>query len=96
MCIDEDMSTFRNIIDKWPSIGEFASDLGVKYVTAQLMRHRDSIAPRHWNNVVLAARKRSISGVSLEVLAAIEAAEPPPKPKPRPNKRYHEGRKLMA
>lgn len=77
------MSTFRNIIDKWPSLSAFAADLGVKYVTAQLMRHRDSIAPRHWNNVVLAAKKRAIPGVTLEALAAIEAADPPQKLKAR-------------
>lgn len=83
LCIDWGMSTFRSIIDKWPSISEFAADLGVKYVTAQLMRHRNSIASRHWNNVVIAARRREIAGVTLEVLAAIEAGQPAPEPKPR-------------
>jgi hypothetical protein len=77
------MSTFRSIIDKWPSLAEFASDLGVKYVTAQLMRHRNSIAPKHWKNVVSAARDRKITGVTLEVLAAMKADSPPEPPKAR-------------
>ena len=64
-------TTFRSVIDSWPSIQEFADDLGVKYVTAQLMRHRDSIAAKHWKPVVVAARKRRLSGITLDLLASI-------------------------
>ena len=68
------LTSFRAIIDKWPSLQAFADDLGVKYVTAQLMRHRDSVASKHWHKAVTSARKRKIDGVTLEVLAATQAA----------------------
>jgi hypothetical protein len=64
--------TFRSIIDLWPSLQAFADDLGVKYVTAQLMRHRDSIASKHWRQTVISASHRNIPGVTLELLATIE------------------------
>ena len=66
------MSSFRSIIDEWPSLQAFADDLGVKYVTAQLMRHRDSIASKHWRQTVISAGRRKIPGVTLELLASIE------------------------
>jgi hypothetical protein len=66
------MNTFRSIIDQWPSLQDFAADLEVKYVTAQLMRHRDSIAAKHWRNTVAAASKRGMKHITLDLLASIE------------------------
>jgi len=76
------MDTFADIIDRWPSLQDFADDIGVKYVTAQLMRHRNSIAPNHWKALVSGAEMRRIEGVTLEALAEI-AAHDGPKRKPR-------------
>lgn len=70
------MDSFSAIIDRWPSLAAFAADLGVKYVTAQVMRHRDSISARHWGRLVKAARRRGFEGVTLDALAAIAASEP--------------------
>lgn len=67
------MDTFSDIIDRWPSLQHYAEDIGVQYVTAQLMRHRNSIASKHWKAVVCGAEKRRIEGVTLEALAEIAA-----------------------
>lgn len=67
------MDTFSDIIMRWPSLREFADDLGVPYVTAQVMKHRDSIAAEHWSAVVAGARARKIKGVSFELLARLKA-----------------------
>lgn len=71
------MRSFAEIIDLWPSpsLRSFADDIGVRYVTAQLMRHRNSIAPKYWNAVVAGAERRRISGVTLELFAKLAAEE---------------------
>ncbi len=83
------MKNFIDVIDQWPSLQSFATDIGVLYVTAQLMRHRNSIAAKHWKAVVEGARQRKIRGVTLEVLAqlAAEEQEPTPPAKDKPPKR---------
>jgi len=82
------MKTFRDVIDRWPSLQAFADDLGVAYVTAQVMRHRNSISSRRWQRVVECAVVRGIEGVSYEVLAAIKAGNlPPVRPKQRASAR---------
>lgn len=67
------MQTFSDVINLWPSLSAFARDIRVEYVTAQIMRYRDSIAPRHWPKVVAAARKRGFEGVTLELLTSFKA-----------------------
>lgn len=64
----------KEIIDKWPSLGEFAADLGVAYGTAKAMRQRASIPANRWAEVVEKARARKLKDVSLEKLA-LAAAE---------------------
>ena len=66
------MDTFRQIIGRWPSIAEFADDIGVAYVTAQMMNWRDSINSDHWDRVVAAAQRRGFDGVTLELLQKIK------------------------
>jgi hypothetical protein len=68
------MKSFAEAINRWPSLRVFAEDIGVDYVTAQVMRHRDSISDKHWLRVVSAAEARGIDGVTLEFLAALKAA----------------------
>ena len=67
------MDTFSDVINRWPSLNEFASDIGVEYVTAQVMRWRNSINSRHWSAVVAAAASRGFDGITLEALASIKA-----------------------
>lgn len=59
----------RSIIDEWPSLSDFASDIGAAYGTAKAMRRRSSIPPAYWPAAVAAAEERGL-GVSYEVLAA--------------------------
>ncbi len=66
---------FRSVIDRWPkpSIAQFAEDVGIHYVTAQVMRHRNSIGPDHWPAVVDAAQRRGFSEITLELLCRLRA-----------------------
>jgi hypothetical protein len=68
------MDSFRAIIELWPSLPEFASDVDVIYVTAQAMHRRDGIDACYWPAMIEAAARRSIRGVTLERLAAIAAS----------------------
>lgn len=66
-----------DIINLWPSLGDFADDIGVQYGTAKAMRRRNSIPSDRWYLVVSKAKDRKINGVSLEALAlAVSQAEP--------------------
>nr|RAV93395.1 hypothetical protein DBT41_16145 [Aerococcus urinae] len=68
------METFIDVIDAWPTLGDFAEDAGVSSGAAKQMRRRDSIDPAYWEGVVAGAEKRHIEGVSLDQLARIAAA----------------------
>jgi hypothetical protein len=72
------MLTYTEIIDRWPSLTAYAGDLGIRYGTAQVMRYRGSIPAKYWKRVVAAAARRGIEGVTLDLLASIEA-EPRPR-----------------
>jgi len=60
--------THESVIDKWPSVADFARDIGVPYQTARFMKVRNSIHPRHWRKVVQAAKSRGYRGVTLDGL----------------------------
>lgn len=68
--------THAEIINKWPSLSDFADDLGVQYGTAKAMRRRASIPPEHWLTIIGKATEREIEGVTLEVLASAVAKQP--------------------
>lgn len=57
------------LIALWPTIAEFASDVGCGYEAARQMRRRESIAPDHWPSVIAAADRKGIAGVTFEWLA---------------------------
>lgn len=84
------MKSFRDIIDLWPSLTEFAADIGVRYGTAQVMRFRSQLRDEHWVRVVAAAEKRNLP-VTYQMLAEIAAARKP-KSKSRGNGRRAEHR----
>lgn len=73
-----ELTTFRDVIDCWPSLGAFASDVGLSYEAAKQMRRRDSISGRHFINVAHAAAHRGIRGASVPDLAAIAAQRSEP------------------
>lgn len=63
----------RDIIDLWPTISEFASDIGLKhYQSGYRMRERNSINKRHWEKIVEAGKRRGVS-VSFKDLAVAHA-----------------------
>lgn len=72
-------NSFREIIDRWPerdgltSLQAFSADIGVAYGTAQVMRHRDSIAPDHFPALVEAAATRGTTSVTLELLHVLRS-----------------------
>lgn len=70
--------THADIINLWPSLSDFAGDLGLRYGTAKAMRRRGRIPPEYWSRLALKAQERGIAGVSADVLAeavALEVAE---------------------
>lgn len=76
----EALDNISTLIDRWPSIAEFAGDVGCSYEAARQMRRRNSIPSAYWLRAVEAATARGIDGVSLEALAVhaakdLEAAE---------------------
>lgn len=66
------IASFREVIGLWPSLGEFAQDIGVVENTAKLMRFRDSIHSKYWVKIVDSAKTRKIKGISLVLLASIQ------------------------
>jgi hypothetical protein len=58
----------RDIVDAWPSLEEFAADLGIKFNTARGMRQRSSIYWTYWDDVTAAAKRRKIKGINQDVL----------------------------
>lgn len=65
-------------VDLWPSLADFAADIGVTYGTAKGIRHRErrglGIVPDcYWRRAVAGAEARGIAGVTLEALS--QAAE---------------------
>lgn len=77
--------TFVQLIDAWPSLRVFAGDVGVPYVTAQMMKFRDSINARHWPAIVEAAGRRKISGVTLVALMELGRKRDARRPTGGPN-----------
>lgn len=70
--------THFDIINLWPSLSEFADDIGVEYGTAKAMRRRGSIPVEYWPAVIRMATERGIDGISPTSLlqaAVREAAE---------------------
>lgn len=64
-----------SLINLWPSLSDFANDIGVSYGTAKAMRRRNSIPSEYWLGMVSRGSERGIDSVSLEALA--EAAATP-------------------
>ena len=46
------------IISSWPSLKDFAQDVGVTYETAKAMKRRNSINSSYWSKLISAANAR--------------------------------------
>lgn len=64
------------MINAWPSLADFADDIGVSYGTAKAMRRRGSVPPEYWVSMVSNASERGIGGVTFATLAAAVAKLP--------------------
>jgi len=60
--------THGDIINLWPSLSDFADDMGVQYGTAKAMRRRGTIPTQYFNAVVRSASLRGFDSVTLEAL----------------------------
>lgn len=71
------MLTFTDIINRWPepSPVTMGADLDEAPGTVRQWRNRDVLPEGKWLDIVRAAERREIDGVSLEVLARIAKAK---------------------
>lgn len=67
--------THAEIIGLWPSIAQFARDLGVAYESAKAMSRRSSIPATYWKRVVQAAAAIDLQCVTYAALAEAVATE---------------------
>lgn len=65
--------SFSEVIDLWPSVEDFASDIGVPFHTAKNWRARNSIPAHRWMQVLRAAKKRRLP-INAELLTRVAAA----------------------
>lgn len=65
------ISSVKELVERWPSLSEFADDLGVPYDTAKGMRRRGAIDSSYWTRVVASASRRGLAGVTYERLAIL-------------------------
>ena len=69
------MTEFRNIIQRWPNLRAFQSDIEVGLDAATQMRHRNAVHSRYWTKAVAGAKIRGIP-LSLEELALASQNHP--------------------
>lgn len=71
-----EIKTFADVINLWPKPGatSLASDIGVAIITVRAWRVR-GIPAGYWIDLVAAAWRREIQGVTLELLAEMAARQ---------------------
>jgi hypothetical protein len=67
------MDSFSDVIDAFGGPSKFAVAIGRPPSHGRTMRARNSIPAGRWLRVVDAARKYGVDGISLELLARLEA-----------------------
>jgi len=55
------VTTHKQIIELWPSIGSVCADLDEKFSTVKQWKYRNSIPSDRWVKIVEAARERDIA-----------------------------------
>ena len=73
-CIIRIMNKFINhskIISLWPTVGEFANDIGEKETTCRGWKLRDSIPSKYWQKIIDAAKPRDFEEkITITILMA--------------------------
>jgi hypothetical protein len=64
--------SFREIMELWPTVSAFASDVGVPMPTAAKWRQRDSVPAPFWASI-LATKPAKKSGVTADLLVNLAA-----------------------
>lgn len=57
-------TTIAELIGRWPTVRDFATDIECGLEAAFQMKKRNRIAPHHWARVISAAEARKIVGVN--------------------------------
>lgn len=70
-----EFSEIAEIIEKWPSVKDFADDVGIAYTTAHSWRTRGLRDASRYPSIVRAAKRRGLRGVTLERLVSIAERE---------------------
>lgn len=73
-----DGETVSDLIGLWPepSLTTFASDISIPVKHASAMKARDSINVDYWPDLIAAAERRGLEGVTYERLALMHAKRP--------------------
>lgn len=66
------ITTHKEIIELWPSIGAICTDTGEKLSTVKQWKYRNSIPSEHWKKLINAAHQRDIE-LSYKTLAEAAA-----------------------
>lgn len=65
--------SIRSLLALWPSQEVLAADIGASVSAVRKWAQRESVPSEYWSGLVAAALGRNISGVTLDVLAALHA-----------------------
>ncbi|MGA0595641.1 hypothetical protein [Enterovirga sp. CN4-39] len=75
--------TVSELIQLFGTAEKFGAAIGLKtYSHGRIMKMRNSVPRRHWDNVVLAASRLGIEGINHRVLERIHEASSRPTPQP--------------
>jgi hypothetical protein len=55
--------TVTDLICRWPTVRDFATDIGCGVEAAFQMKKRNRIAPERWSRVAAAAAEKGIPGI---------------------------------
>ena len=69
-----------DVMDLWPSLPEFAGDVGVDLSLVRVWRHRKSIPAEYWSRIETKAADREIKGATASDLAKLVQRDLAPSP----------------
>lgn len=62
-------TTFEELLALWESPSALSADLGLPYVSAQMMRRRGSIGVAHWDAFIAAAKRKGLKLTQSDMIA---------------------------
>lgn len=67
-----ELKTFRDVMELWPTVGQFAEEIGVPAPTANKWRQRNRVPPGFWS-AILGTRKARKAKVTADLLVTLAA-----------------------